>query len=105
MQRVGQSVFRTGIEIAEAHHERFDGSGYPNGLRGESIPLAARIIAVADVFDALTSKRPYKAAWPVERAFTYLHEQAGKHFDPAVVEAFVRSQPRVMDVYARLKHV
>lgn len=60
---LGHSIFRVGAEIADAHHEKFDGSGYPHGLAGEAIPLAARIVAVADVFDALTSKRPYKEAW------------------------------------------
>jgi len=78
------------VPIARHHHEWFDGSGYPDGLRGREIPLAARIVAVADVFDALTSKRCYKKAFPVEEARRIICEEAGTHFDPAVVEAFTR---------------
>ncbi|HMC13238.1 MAG TPA: HD domain-containing phosphohydrolase, partial [Gallionellaceae bacterium] len=74
-----------GGEIALAHHERFDGSGYPNGTSGEDIPLSARIVAVADVFDALTSTRPYKAAWSIESAMQYLLRESGRHFDPVLV--------------------
>ena len=77
-------------QIARHHHERWDGGGYPMGLRGEAIPLAARIAAVADVFDALTSDRPYKRAWSIEDAAAEIVRGAGKHFDPAVVEAFQR---------------
>ncbi|NWG87311.1 MAG: HD domain-containing protein [Hydrogenophilaceae bacterium] len=102
---LGYSIFRVAIEIAECHHEKFDGSGYPKGLQGEAIPLSARIVAVADVFDALTSKRPYKEAWPVERALGLLDEEAGRHFDPEVVAAFKRSLPRVMAIYDQHKHV
>ncbi len=79
---------QTGAVIALGHHERFDGTGYPNGLAGESIPLAARVVAVADVFDALTSERPYKNAWPIAEAVQYIKSQKGKHFDPNCVEAF-----------------
>lgn len=75
--------------IAHSHHEKFDGSGYPAGLAGEAIPLVGRIVAVADVFDALTSERPYKKAWPVQEARDYLLAQAGLHFDPACVHAFL----------------
>lgn len=105
MNEYGRSIFRIGIEIAEGHHEKWDGSGYPHGLAGEAIPLAARIVAVADVFDALTSKRPYKDAWTVERACEVMANDAGRHFDPAIFAAFERVLPRVMDVYHRLKHV
>ncbi|GAB3489347.1 response regulator [Marinomonas epiphytica] len=70
--------------IALTHHEKWDGSGYPNGLAGEDIPIEGRIVAIADVFDALTSKRPYKEAWSVEEAIQLIKEQAGKHFDPAL---------------------
>jgi two-component system response regulator RpfG len=79
---------QTGSIIALNHHERFDGSGYPNGLSGKDIPLVARIVAVADVYDALVSTRPYKGAWSVEDAQDYLHKQAGSQFDPICVEAF-----------------
>ena len=105
MNALGHSIFQIGIEIAEGHHEKFDGSGYPDGLEGEAIPLAARIIAVADVLDALTSKRPYKEAWPMEKALETIDNDAGKHFDPAVVAALHRALPRVMEIYERLKHV
>jgi len=105
MNAVGRSVFQVGIEIAEAHHEKYDGSGYPNKLQQEAIPLAARIVAVADVFDALTSKRPYKEAWPIEKALRLLEEESGRHFDPEVVEAFKQALPKVMGVYEKHKHI
>jgi two-component system response regulator RpfG len=79
---------QTGSIIALNHHERFDGSGYPNGIAGKEIPLVARIVAVADVYDALISPRPYKRAWAAEDAQDYLHKQAGSQFDPICVEAF-----------------
>jgi putative two-component system response regulator len=83
-------LMKLASEIAEAHHEHWDGSGYPRGIAGDAIPLAGRIAAVADVFDALTSERPYKAAWSLEQAFTYLKEKAGSQFDPACVEALCK---------------
>ncbi|MEG0886533.1 MAG: HD domain-containing phosphohydrolase, partial [Janthinobacterium sp.] len=82
-------------EIALSHHEKWDGSGYPNGLAGEAIPLAGRIVAVADVFDALTSVRPYKRAWPVPDAVGYLQAQQGSHFDARLVELFVQQLPAI----------
>ena len=84
--------------IALHHHEKWDGSGYPAGLAGEDIPLMARIVALADVFDALTSARPYKQAWPVERAVAFIAEQAGTHFDPGLLPAFHRALPRMLDI-------
>jgi len=81
---------RPALEIPYCHHERWDGSGYPRGLRGEEIPLGARIFAVVDVYDALTSDRPYRRAWSHEQAVAYLREQAGKQFDPKVVETFLQ---------------
>ncbi|HLS86313.1 MAG TPA: HD domain-containing phosphohydrolase [Burkholderiales bacterium] len=86
---------RMGALIALGHHEHFDGSGYPNGLVGDHIPLCARIVALADVYDALTSERPYKRAWKSEQAFDYIRSQAGKHFDPKVVEAFLAARDEV----------
>jgi two-component system response regulator RpfG len=77
-----------GAVIALGHHEKFDGSGYPQGLAGEDIPLPARIVAVADVFDALTSARPYKGAWSFQDALKYIQTESGRHFDPACVRAF-----------------
>ena len=79
------------IDIPYCHHERWDGSGYPRGLKGEAIPLSARIFAVADNFDALTSNRPYRDAWPVKKALDYIRKQSGKMFDPRVVEIFLHS--------------
>jgi response regulator RpfG family c-di-GMP phosphodiesterase/HAMP domain-containing protein len=105
MNAVGRSVFQVGIEIAEGHHEKFDGSGYPKQLRGEAIPLPARIVAVADVFDALTSKRPYKEAWPVDKALDMIRSEADKHFDPEVVAAFEKALPGVLEIYEGHKHV
>jgi putative two-component system response regulator len=76
-------------EIALTHHERWDGTGYPNGLAGEEIPLSGRIIAVVDVFDALTNRRPYKEAWSVNRAIEEIRALSGSHFDARVVHAFL----------------
>jgi HD-GYP domain-containing protein (c-di-GMP phosphodiesterase class II) len=80
------------LDIPYCHHEKWDGTGYPRGLKGEEIPLAARIFAVVDVWDALRSDRPYRPAWPEEKAWEYIQEQAGKHFDPRVVEVFLRTR-------------
>jgi PAS domain S-box-containing protein/putative nucleotidyltransferase with HDIG domain len=85
-------VLQRASTIAATHHERWDGSGYPRGLRGEEIPLAGRIVAVADVFDALTHERPYKEAWPVEEALEEIRRGAGSQFDLHVVEAFLASR-------------
>jgi len=105
VNKVGHSIFRIGIEIAEAHHEKYDGSGYPGGLQGETIPLSARIVAAADVFDALTSKRPYKEAWDMDRAMGHLKEQAGQHFDPEIITAMERCMPKLVKIYDEHKHV
>jgi HD-GYP domain-containing protein (c-di-GMP phosphodiesterase class II) len=80
---------RPALDIPYCHHERWDGSGYPHGLSGEQIPLSARIFAVVDVWDALLSNRPYRRAWPEEKVLAHLRHQAGKGFDPQVVEAFL----------------
>lgn len=88
-------------DIALSHHEKFDGTGYPNGLKGDAIPLAARIVAVADVFDALTSERPYKQAWDLERARNFLVEHSGTHFDPLCVDAFLAAWEDILQVRER----
>jgi len=90
-------------DIALTHHEKWDGSGYPAGLAGEAIPLVGRIVAIADVFDALTTVRPYKQAWTVEQALDYLREQRGRHFDARLVDLFLEELPtmaRIMSQWA-----
>lgn len=91
-------VVQTGALIALSHHEKYDGSGYPDGLAGQNIPLYGRIVAVADVFDALTSERPYKKAWDLDRATTFLREGAGTHFDPYCIAAFLDNWRGVLEV-------
>lgn len=90
--------------IALSHHEKFDGSGYPQGLAGTDIPIAGRIVAVADVLDALTSERPYKRAWSVEDAQRYVNENKGSHFDPACVEALMAVWPEVLAIRDRYQN-
>jgi putative two-component system response regulator len=84
------AYLRPSIAIPYCHHEKWDGTGYPRGLKGNQIPLVARIFAVVDVWDALTSNRPYRPAWPEEQALAYITEQSDKHFDPQVVEMFLK---------------
>ena len=97
------SYIQLGATIALYHHEKFDGSGYPEGLRGAAIPLPARIVAVADVFDALTSFRPYKAPWSVKAATAYIGRLSGSHFDPKCVEAFFALLPDIERVRDELR--
>lgn len=87
--------------IALSHHERWDGSGYPEGLAGEEIPFTGRIVAIADVFDALTSERPYKDAWSVDEAVRYVGEEAGRLFDRALVRAFNEALPEIVELQQR----
>jgi two-component system response regulator RpfG len=89
---------RMGALIALGHHERYDGSGYPSGLEGDHIPLCARVVAVADAYDALTSVRPYKKAWSAQEAFEYLRAQRGRHFDARLVDAFLGVEDKVREV-------
>lgn len=99
----GSDILRAGAEIAISHHEKFDGSGYPYGLKGHDIPIFGRIVAVADVFDALTSERPYKKAWPLDEACRFLEEGRGKHFDPLCVEAMLAKWDQVQEIRRRFK--
>lgn len=92
------SLIAAARDIAGSHHERWDGAGYPKGLAGEAIPLLGRICAVADVFDALTSSRPYKKAWSVEKATEWIISESGKYFDPAVVSAFETAMPEILRI-------
>lgn len=94
-------VLRLAREVALEHHEKWDGSGYPGGLAGTHISIAARIVAVADVFDALTSVRPYKNAWLPEDAMAHIQAQAGQHFDPELVTRFVPLLPQLLDIRQR----
>ena len=87
------------LDIPYCHHERWDGTGYPRGLSGEDIPIAARIFAVVDVWDALRSDRPYRMAWSEERVYKHIASLAGTHFDPAVVDVFLRFHCRLVNVY------
>jgi putative two-component system response regulator len=93
-------VLQLGAEIALSHHERWNGTGYPLGLRGDDIPLSGRIVALADVFDALTTVRPYKPAWMVEQAVDQIVADSGTHFDPDVVSAFTSSMDRLLTIKA-----
>ncbi|MDH4451471.1 MAG: response regulator [Rhodoferax sp.] len=92
------ALMKMARSVALTHHEKWDGSGYPHGLRGEDIPLEGRIVAIADVFDALTSKRPYKAAWSDEAAMDYLNAQAGSAFDPTLVALFTTLKPALQAI-------
>jgi two-component system response regulator RpfG len=94
---------RMGALIALGHHEKFDGTGYPYGLVGDHIPLAARIVAVADVYDALTSRRPYKAAWLSDEAFKYLQAHSTAHFDPVLVDAFLKVRTDALAIQEELR--
>ena len=85
------------IDIPYCHHEKWDGSGYPRGLKGTDIPLPARIFSIVDVWDALTSDRPYRAAWPIEKVLDYIHDRSGTEFDPQVVSVFIRVMESELD--------
>ncbi|MES0327375.1 MAG: HD domain-containing phosphohydrolase [Gammaproteobacteria bacterium] len=92
-------------EIALTHHEKWDGSGYPNGLMGEKIPLVGRISAIADVFDALTSERPYKKAWPIDEAMDFIRSESGKHFEPRLVELLEEMLPKILEIKVKYTEV
>ena len=96
-------LLQAGAAIALGHHEKFDGSGYPQGLQGENIPIFSRIVAVADVFDALTTPRAYKPAWSMDRAKDHLLAGRGVHFEPRLVDAFVAAWPDVIDIRNRFQ--
>ncbi|MGF1695134.1 two-component system response regulator [Vibrio lamellibrachiae] len=99
----GSRLLEMAVDVAQSHHEKWDGSGYPIGLSGDNIPLVARIAAVADVFDALTSERPYKQAWSVERTLTLLREEKGQHFDPSLVDLFLDNLDEIIEIKNRFK--
>ena len=99
----GNRMIEMGGEIARSHHERWDGTGYPDGLSGDAIPLSARIVAVADVYDALRSRRPYKEPFSHEKAMSIVLEGRGGHFDPKVVDAFVACAALLEDTFEALQ--
>ncbi len=101
LARATSPCLRMAASIALCHHERWDGSGYPHGLRGEEIPIESRIVAIADTLDALTSRRPYKAPWSLERAIGYVRESSGTLFDPVCVTAFLSVLPRIESIHRR----
>jgi putative two-component system response regulator len=94
-------VFQLAAEVSLHHHERWDGSGYPDGLAGQAIPMSARIVTLADVFDALSMRRPYKQAWPVERITAYIDANSGTQFDPQLVECFLDALPDLLEIKRR----
>jgi len=96
--RNDSEILMTAKEIALTHHERWDGTGYPNQLKGEEIPISGRIIMIADVFDALTTRRPYKEAWSVEDAVKQINDSAGSHFDPNLVSIFNEVLPSILTI-------
>ena len=100
LSKSNSPVFRVAAEIALHHHEKWGGGGYPNGLAGETIPESARIVALADVFDALSTKRPYKEAWPVERVVDTIREGAGSHFEPRLLDTFLTMLPDILSIKA-----
>ena len=93
---------RTAQTIANSHHERWDGQGYPDGLAGDAIPLPARLMALADVYDALTTRRPYKQPWTLDATAAHILQQSGSHFDPQVVAAFESVRPQFEAIARRL---
>jgi putative two-component system response regulator len=94
---------KAGAEIALTHHEKFNGKGYPNGLKGDEIDIKGQIVAIADVFDALTSVRPYKKAWPLEKAFNLIEEELGGHFNPYFGRIFLDNKDEVLKIYNKYK--
>lgn len=97
-----RKLLHTAAIISEQHHEKWDGTGYPHGLKGEEIHIFGRITAVADVFDALSAKRVYKPAWELERILSLFREERGKHFDPAIVDVFFEQLPNILEIKERL---
>ncbi len=90
-------------DVVEFHHEKYDGSGYPKGVEGDAIPLSARIFAIADVFDALTSERPYKKSWPMDEAINHIAQKSSQHFDPRLVDAFIKIAPALFHELRSMK--
>jgi putative two-component system response regulator len=100
LRKTDNPVFKMAAEIAHYHHEKWDGSGYPAGLKGEEIPESARIVAIADVFDALSSKRPYKEPWTFEATLATMQKSSGSHFEPRLLDLFLGIMPEILDLKA-----
>lgn len=98
-------LFKLAAEIALHHHEKWDGSGYPDGLAGQNIPQVARIVAIADVFDALTMKRPYKEAWSIEKILDFMNDGSGIHFDPLLLERYLSILPTILEIKKHWDHL
>ncbi|MDE2292295.1 MAG: GAF domain-containing protein [Elusimicrobia bacterium] len=105
LENAESRLLKLARNIALSHHEHWDGTGYPYGLKGEEIPMEARIVSVVDVFDALTTRRVYKGAWSAEDTFRYMHEQSGRLFDPKVIDAFVRCRSMVEELLTDASHM
>jgi putative two-component system response regulator len=101
LANTNSELIKLAHSVALHHHEKWDGTGYPAGIKGEAIPIEGRIVAVADVFDALTNKRPYKEAWPVDKTMDFFKEQRGKHFDPSIVDALVRELDHILQTVSQ----
>jgi putative two-component system response regulator len=96
-------LLKVAKSVSMTHHEKWDGTGYPKGLKGEEIPIEGRICALADVFDALTSKRPYKEAWSIEKAVEFIQSQKGKHFEPKLVDLLIAMLPKIIEIKETFK--
>ncbi len=103
MENASHTLLQMAKTIALTHHEKWDGSGYPFGLKGEEIPMAGRIAALADVFDALLSVRPYKRSWSLDEAVTEIKNQSGRHFDPRLVDIFLENQVAILAIYQKFR--
>ncbi len=103
LKNPSSKYLKAGAIIAKTHHEKFDGTGYPNSLTGTNIPVFGRIVSIADVFDALTTKRPYKPAWPFERALDLIMEERGRQFDPDLVNIFYKNISMIKDIYTNFQ--
>jgi response regulator RpfG family c-di-GMP phosphodiesterase len=100
LENAESRLLQVARNVAMCHHEHWDGTGYPKGLKGDAIPIEARIVSVVDVFDALTTKRVYKGAWSIEDTFIYMNEQSGRLFDPSIIEAFAVCRPEIEELMA-----
>lgn len=105
LSRSDAPVFQLAAEVSLRHHEKWDGSGYPDGLRGDAIPQSARIVALADVFDALSMSRPYKPSWPIETIIAHLKAGAGSHFDPWLAQLFIELMPQLLAIQGQFHDV